>query len=82
LFNFHYRIEIYTPKEKRKFGYYVLPFMMNGQMVGRVDLKADRANSKLLVHSVHTEKGIRRSEINDALNNELHTMASWLKCSL
>jgi len=82
LFNFHYRIEIYTPKEKRKFGYYVLPFMMNGQMVGRVDLKADRANSKLLVHSVHTEKGIKRSEINDALNTELHTMASWLKCSL
>jgi uncharacterized protein YcaQ len=79
LFNFHYRIEIYTPKEKRKFGYYVLPFMMNGQMVGRVDLKADRANSKLLVHSVHTEKGVRRSTINDALNNELHTMASWLE---
>jgi uncharacterized protein YcaQ len=78
LFNFHYRIEIYTPKEKRKFGYYVLPFMMNGQMVGRVDLKADRANSKLLVHSVHTEKGVKRSMINDALNNELRTMASWL----
>jgi uncharacterized protein YcaQ len=82
LFNFHYRIEIYTPKEKRKFGYYVLPFMVNGEMVGRVDLKADRANSKLLVHSVHTEKGVRRSTINDALNNELHTMASWLDCSL
>ena len=82
LFNFYYRIEIYTPKEKRKFGYYVLPFMMNGEMVGRVDLKADRANLKLLVHSVHTEKGIKRSDINDALNNELHTMASWLKCSL
>jgi hypothetical protein len=82
LFNFHYRIEIYTPKEKRKFGYYVLPFMMDGEMVGRVDLKADRANSKLLVHSVHTEKGVRRSTINDALNNELHIMASWLDCSL
>ena len=78
LFNFHYRIEIYTPKEKRKFGYYVLPFMMNGEMVGRVDLKADRANSKLLVHSVHTEKGVKRSMIIDALNNELRTMASWL----
>ena len=82
LFDFHYRIEIYTPKEKRKFGYYVLPFMMNGEMVGRVDLKADRANSKLLVHSVHTEKGIKRSTINDALNNELRVMASWLDCSL
>jgi uncharacterized protein YcaQ len=79
LFNFHYRIEIYTPKEKRKFGYYVLPFMMNGQMVGRVDLKADRVNSKLLVHSVHTEKGIKGSTISDALDNELCAMASWLQ---
>ena len=78
LFDFHYRIEIYTPKEKRKFGYYVLPFMMNGEMVGRVDLKADRANSKLLVHSVHTEKGVKRSSINEDLNAELDAMATWL----
>jgi uncharacterized protein YcaQ len=78
LFDFHYRIEIYTPKEKRKFGYYVLPFMMNGEMVGRVDLKADRANSKLLVQSVHTEKGVKRSSINDALNAELGLIAHWL----
>ena len=78
LFDFHYRIEIYTPKEKRKFGYYVLPFMMNGQMVGRVDLKADRVNSKLLVHSVHTEKGIKRASINGALTDELRRMATWL----
>jgi len=79
LFDFHYRIEIYTPKEKRKFGYYVLPFMMNGQMVGRVDLKADRVNSKLLVHSVHTEKGVKRATISDALENELRAMADWLQ---
>ena len=78
LFNFHYRIEIYTPKEKRKFGYYVLPFMMNGEMVGRVDLKADRANSRLLVLSVHTEPDVKRSSINDALIVELQEMASWL----
>ena len=78
LFDFHYRIEIYTPKEKRKFGYYVLPFMMNGQMVGRVDLKADRENSKLLVQSVHTERGVKRSAVNDALTAELRLMASWL----
>lgn len=79
LFNFHYRIEIYTPKEKRKFGYYVLPFMLDGQMVGRVDLKADRANSKLLVHSVHTEKGINRASISNTLNNELRALATWLQ---
>lgn len=79
LFDFHYRIEIYTPKEKRKFGYYVLPFMMNGELVGRVDLKADRANSKLLVQSVHTEKGIKRASINGALNDELRALANWLQ---
>ena len=79
LFDFHYRIEIYTPKEKRKFGYYVLPFMMNGELVGRVDLKADRANSALLAYSVHTEKGVKRSSINEALNAELHAMANWLQ---
>jgi len=78
LFNFHYRIEIYTPKEKRKFGYYVLPFMMNGELVGRVDLKGDRGNSTLLVNSVHVEKGVKRSAISDALNTELCTMANWL----
>ena len=78
LFDFHYRIEIYTPKEKRKFGYYVLPFMMNGELVGRVDLKADRANAKLLVQSVNTEKGIKRASINGALTDELRALANWL----
>jgi hypothetical protein len=78
LFSFHYRIEIYTPKEKRKFGYYVLPFMMNGEMVGRVDLKADRANGVLQAHSVHAEKGVKRSSMNEALNAELDAMATWL----
>jgi uncharacterized protein YcaQ len=52
--------------------------MMNGQMVGRVDLKADRANAKLLVQSVHTEKGVKRSSINDELNTELGLLAYWL----
>jgi uncharacterized protein YcaQ len=47
-------------------------------MVGRVDVKADRTNSKLLVHSVHTEKGIKRATISDALKNELRAMAAWL----
>jgi uncharacterized protein YcaQ len=56
--------------------------MMNGQMVGRVDLKADRANSKLLVRSVHTEKGVKRSTINGALNNELGAVAAWLDLNL
>ena len=78
LFNFHYRIEIYTPQAKRKFGYYVLPFMVNGEMVGRVDVKADRANSKLLVQSVHTEKRIKRAAINVTLGTELSLIAKFL----
>ena len=78
LFNFHYRIEIYTPQAKRKFGYYVLPLMINGEMVGRVDLKADRANSKLLVQSVHTEKRIKRAAINVTLGKELSLIAKFL----
>lgn len=57
MFNFHYRIEIYTPKEQRKYGYYCLPLMVDGEMVGRIDLKADRAGNSLLVQSAWQEEG-------------------------
>ncbi|MGO3146875.1 MAG: winged helix-turn-helix domain-containing protein [Leucobacter sp.] len=57
LFNFHYRIEIYTPKEKRKYGYYCLPLMVGGKLVGRLDLKADRSSHSLLVQAAWQEPG-------------------------
>lgn len=57
MFDFHYRIEIYTPKDKRRFGYYCLPLMVGGKLVGRIDLKADRANRELLVQAAWQEPG-------------------------
>ncbi len=78
LFDFHYRIEIYVPKHQRKFGYYVLPFMLDGEIVGRVDLKADRKRSALVVQAAFVEEAADAVRVRKGLNEELERMAAWL----
>jgi uncharacterized protein YcaQ len=78
LFGFHYRIEIYTPAAKRRFGYYVWPLLLDGDLVARVDLKADRSAGVLQVIGAFIEPGQDARRVADAMAGELQTMATWL----
>ena len=78
LFDFHYRIEIYVPAAKRRWGYYVLPFRVGDRIVGRVDLKADRKARQLLVLNAHEEDSIDVEHCCDSLATELHALSAWL----
>lgn len=76
LFNFDYRIEIYTPAPQRRFGYYSLPVLVGDDVVGRLDLKADRAASALRVQSAWWEHGVP-ADAAERVAAELRTAAGW-----
>ncbi|WCM49727.1 winged helix-turn-helix domain-containing protein [Pseudomonas sp. WJP1] len=78
LFDFRYRLEIYTPPGKRVYGYYVLPFLHNERIAARVDLRAERAAGRLAVHAVHEEEKGLDDEGMLALALNLRQMADWL----
>ncbi len=78
LFDFHYRLEIYTPAHKRVYGYYVLPFLHHERIAARVDLRAERAAERLAVHAVHEEDPGLDEEGMHALATHLRQLANWL----
>ncbi|MGA9872707.1 MAG: crosslink repair DNA glycosylase YcaQ family protein [Rhodococcus sp. (in: high G+C Gram-positive bacteria)] len=78
IFDFHYRIEIYTPQHKRVHGYYVFPFLLDGELVARVDLKGDRARSELHVLGAFVEGDRDTVTIAARLLPALREMADWL----
>jgi uncharacterized protein len=78
VFGFDYQIEIYVPAPKRIYGYYVLPFLMGDRFAARVDLKADRKTSTLVVHAAYVEPMIDAGDAAEALASELRSMARWL----
>ncbi|MBX9589668.1 MAG: winged helix DNA-binding domain-containing protein [Hyphomonadaceae bacterium] len=79
LFGARIRLELYTPREKRMHGYYVLPFLLGDRIVARVDLKADRAVSTLRVKAAHAEAGVDKRAVVAPLAAELRLMAAWLE---
>ena len=79
MFGFRYRIEIYTPERKREYGYYVFPFLLDGRLAGRVDLKSDRAGRVLRVPGAFAEPGEEPVRVASELAGALREMASWLE---
>lgn len=81
LFDFRYRLEIYTPQHKRVYGYYVLPFLFGERIVARLDVRAERSQGCLAIHAVHEQPpGLNEDGI-AALAGAVRRLADWLGLS-
>lgn len=81
LFGFDYRLECYTPAAKRQFGYFTLPVLRNGQLIGRLDAKAHRKSGQLELISWHPEAQLKPSAaMYRDLATCLHEFADWHQC--
>lgn len=78
LFDFHFRLEIYTPLHKRLHGYYVLPLLLGDRIVGRVDLKSERQSGVLQVKGGSVEPGVLPKTVVEPLAQRLTDLAQWL----
>ena len=77
LFGFRFRLEIYVPKAKREYGYFVLPFLHGHELVGRIDPLFDRKTRVLTINAVHWEPGAPE-DARPALKNAVGELAEWL----
>lgn len=81
LFGFHYRIEIFVPEAKRRYGYYVFPVMEGDRLIGRIDMKCDREAGRLDVARYWPEAGVRMGKGRQArLQAELERVARFTGC--
>lgn len=81
LFGFDYRLECYTPAEKRQYGYFTLPILRRGALVGRIDAKAHRAQGRFEIKSLALEDGVRMSArlVHDVAG-AVQRLANWHAC--
>ena len=77
LFGFRYRVEIYVPKAKREYGYFVLPILHRDRLIGRLDPELDRGPKVLRVHAVYAEPDAP-ADAGPELGDALRSLASWL----
>jgi len=78
MFAFDYRIECYTPAPKRRYGYFTLPILRRGQLIGRLDPKAHRQEGRLEIKALHLEPGVSiNSELVADIAGTLREFADW-----